>query len=282
MIVAHLSDIHLCRELGGRRQLKSILQLVQNAQSKGAEHFIFSGDLVEYANHNELKALIKGLQKLHLENHQVTLVPGNHDIFPASQYRLWRSIFRFTKFPRYYDRFLEIAAPYLGEIVHSRPLVQVKELGSDTVLIAIDTNDYSIRNHRQSARGHLSEAAWSAVERTLHERNWQNKIKILAIHHFPYVWGKDIDVDVNFVDIPEVQRRLQTIDWRLILCGHAHSERGLHKLGTEQIVYNGASNPKQGYFICSLIDFSKQRHEIVPQKLEGRLFSGLRLLFARG
>lgn len=282
MKIAHFSDLHLCLEHGGRRQIRSVVQLFKLALQKGCEHFVVSGDIVEYANHQDLSRWLQGLQKLGIQGHQLTLIPGNHDVFPASPYRVWRSLFRFTKFPRYYERFLEIASPYLGEILHNRPLVQFRELNEKTVLYAVDTNDYQVKNHRLSGRGRLPLSIGKLIEDHIEAKRLWDRNLILAIHHHPFRWSTASGHEVNFIDLNGVQEWLTKINWKIILCGHAHSERGLHRLGDEHLVYNGSSNPKLGYFICSVIDVAQNREDIVPQKLEGRLFSGLRAIFARG
>ena len=65
------------------------MALVEDAGARGAEHLIISGDLVESGEMKVLKAFVAALKKLGWTgSKRLTIIPGNHDIFPVSNRKL--------------------------------------------------------------------------------------------------------------------------------------------------------------------------------------------------
>jgi hypothetical protein len=84
--IALLSDLHLT---GVNRDFECCLALVEDAAAHGANHLVISGDLVESGEMKILKAFVSALKDLGWAGSRfLTIVPGNHDIFPATNRKI--------------------------------------------------------------------------------------------------------------------------------------------------------------------------------------------------
>lgn len=84
--IAHLSDLHLT---GVNLDFECSLALVEDATANGAEHLIISGDLVESGEMGVLKGFVAALKYLGWAgSNRLTIIPGNHDIFPWTYRKL--------------------------------------------------------------------------------------------------------------------------------------------------------------------------------------------------
>ncbi len=113
MKIAHFSDLHLCSEFGGIAQVNAVLDAIADASERGAEHFVFTGDMVEHANLDDFTPVINGLEKLGFTSSKhITIVPGNHDVVPWS----WGAFnFSFETINSARKKVLESLLPLLSE-----------------------------------------------------------------------------------------------------------------------------------------------------------------------
>lgn len=85
MKIAHISDLHL-NTLYNDSNLQRIKRLIKYISSKSVDHLIISGDLTDNADESDLTLLKKMLLKEGFGNSaNLTIVPGNHDIFGGPQ-----------------------------------------------------------------------------------------------------------------------------------------------------------------------------------------------------
>lgn len=90
--IAHFADFHL-RNAG--KDLERALALVADAVGPevSADHIVVAGDIVDLANIKLVTRFVTGLKGIGLSGPaRLTIVPGNHDIFPVSKRPPWLSI----------------------------------------------------------------------------------------------------------------------------------------------------------------------------------------------
>ena len=99
MRIAHLSDLHILeaaervrfdvrlvsvgRRLDAQDRADKARRAIVVARANGAEHFLFTGDLTETGTAAQFEAFGKLLHDCGLRTDEVTLVPGNHDLYTS-------------------------------------------------------------------------------------------------------------------------------------------------------------------------------------------------------
>jgi Icc protein len=107
--IAHLSDVHMLEARPGRSRAgwsmrhhflsfgrpldvagrrRKLASSLSAARRGGASHVVISGDLTETGLPSEYEALAEALHGCEFAPHQITLVPGNHDLYESPD--AWR------------------------------------------------------------------------------------------------------------------------------------------------------------------------------------------------
>ncbi len=237
--IAHLSDLHLTTV---NRDFDCCLALVEDAGAQGAEHLVISGDLVESGEMKILKAFVAELKKLGWAgSNNLTIIPGNHDIFPATNRKfptLWRptsifkdfiSITRGSRTGKGYRSLRRGDAYPFGKVLNDK-----------IVLVGLDTTRNEEYNPKNWASGELSEDQMAATDEFFSE--WSHiPHRIVVMHHHP--WREDFHhswIEQNFV-IPspdEVFKWIRGSRATLVLCGHVHQKDSIEKrsFGTRRVI----------------------------------------------
>ena len=100
--IAHLSDVHLLerdvarrgtfqrlrmrfvsmgRELDEAERARNLTRALEAAKSAGARHVVISGDLTELGTPAQFERVAELLHGSSFAPHEITLVPGNHDVY---------------------------------------------------------------------------------------------------------------------------------------------------------------------------------------------------------
>src|SRR5436190_1703248 len=79
--IAHFGDLHLG---DFDAEFEWTLDMVDDAFERGANHVVFTGDIVDAAEVDVIEGLVRELDKRGHGPRQISLVPGNHDIYPLS------------------------------------------------------------------------------------------------------------------------------------------------------------------------------------------------------
>jgi 3',5'-cyclic AMP phosphodiesterase CpdA len=235
--IAHLSDLHLT---GVNQDFGCCLALVEDATAHGAEHLIISGDLVECGQMKVLKDFVAALKdRGWAGSNRLTIVPGNHDIFPASTrvlpvlrrptsiYHDFAAITRGSRTGKGFRSLLRGAAYPFGKL-----------LNDQVVLVGLDTTRNGERNPQNWAGGELSEEQMAATEEFFTQ--WSHvPHRVIVMHHHPWREGFDTHsieriigrVEQNFVkpSPEEVFAWIKSSNATLVLCGHVHQQLGIEK-----------------------------------------------------
>lgn len=242
--IAHLSDLHLS---GVNLDFECCMALVEDAGMRGAEHLIISGDLVESGEMKVLKAFVAALKKLGWAgSKRLTIIPGNHDIFPVSNRK-----FTLPRRPTaiFHDFVAITRGSRTGKGFRSLRRGEAypfgKVLNEQVVLVGLDTTRNHEYNPLKWAAGELSEDQRAAADEFLGAWNHVPH-RILVMHHHP--WSQRFAREYKFIDpleqnfvIPppdEVFEWIQGSNATLVLCGHVHQKSGIEKvsLGNRRVI----------------------------------------------
>ncbi len=261
MRLAHFSDFHICHR-DAALEAQRAAALVDHPIESGAKHLVFSGDLANHGNLKDLDPLVASLQKHgFLRAERLTVVPGNHDIWPFGERSFAADIWDWAKSnlaslcalkpdlpaQRRFEDFVRTFGPaYQGATRASRsnPFPCLKQVGDARLVLLDTTADLALRH----AQGLLAEEDAEWVLETLTPLEGP---RILVMHHWPFEWstvdpnvianrlptfarkaiellGGDPDqlardlVDVNFRDLKAVRRFIKAGRFDAVLCGHLH------------------------------------------------------------
>jgi DNA repair exonuclease SbcCD nuclease subunit len=197
------------------------------------DHLVITGDLVESGQMNVVEAFLSALKERSWSSaDRLTLIPGNHDIFPAS-IRVVPPLRRPTG---NFDTFVKLTrGSRIGvggtKLVRGEPFPFGKMLKKDVALVGMDTTRNGQYNPRRWAEGELQAHHCKAVEEFFAEHP-KAKHRVVAMHHHP--WREEFEVgwiEQNFTTPPpeEVEAWLRDSGATLVLCGHVHQENGIEE-----------------------------------------------------
>ena len=229
MTIAHLSDVHLSpvRGLGPlhanlkrglglanwllkRRKvhLRSVVDaLVADLRSQKPDHIVVSGDLVNLGLPGEHEHALAWLDALGPAS-QVTVVPGNHDIYC----RLWRD--RGVERWRAYMTSNAQGAKYARPAERGFPFVRILgKVALVGVVSAVPTPPFY-------ATGQVGRAQLEALDHTLGLLGRDDLTRIVVIHHPPL--PGQADSRRGLTDAPQLEQVLRLRGAELVLHGHNH------------------------------------------------------------
>lgn len=230
--IAHVSDLHLLSPAGikwremlfnkrltgyanfawrrGRVHRREYLQAVLAAAST-ADHIVVTGDVTNLAFEDEFREASRMLDDI-ARKVEVTVIPGNHDIY-------LRRIQRDRSFPRYFGRFLESDLPELGVDLPAGRYPCVKLRGS----VAIIALSSAVPRPPFIAAGYLGTAQLEAFTKVLLHPEVMARTPVILLHHppvdnrCPLVRLRD-----GLVDGASFQSALAPLAHGLVLFGHLH------------------------------------------------------------
>lgn len=196
MRIAHLSDLHVAAavELGriwnkrltgyanlvlrrGRAHRLELLEAVAEGVARsGADHVIISGDLTNLALEAEFE-LARGFLQRHLQlpASEVSIVPGNHDVYTRGAWRAGR-------FARYFAPNATSDLPEIGvELPVGRfPFVRLR---GPMAIIGLCS---AVPRPPFVASGRLGEAQLDALRRALAHPEVTARTPVVVLHHSPF------------------------------------------------------------------------------------------------
>jgi 3',5'-cyclic AMP phosphodiesterase CpdA len=154
------------RRLDALERRRKLDRAITAARRAGADYFIFSGDLTEYGNDSEYECLAEALCDARLSPDDVTLVPGNHDVYSSAD--AWK---RAMEGPL--KMFAAGSAGAPGKIVERQDL-------------SIMPVDCTRHQHVTRSGGELSDAWADALDHRLGDPLLAKKPLVVVQHHPPY------------------------------------------------------------------------------------------------
>ncbi len=231
--LAHFGDLHLRSQDG---DLRHALAMVDDAVQNGADHLVFSGDILDDADAGVLKSFVRELRARNLAHAAaLTVVPGNHDIFPTCWPPTWRSLARtiFGTAQSNFDRFARLTAwsrrgVAADELFANAPYPFAKSLSNDVAMVGLDTTINENWRPTSWAAGELPEEDINEVKGFFQKR--RNVVhRIVVMHHYPFADFQNVDPRVNMkFEVPDAATVRNWLGWAnatLVLCGHIHDNR---------------------------------------------------------
>lgn len=231
--IAHIADLHVRSRTGpdwrtvlftkrvtgcanlllrrGRVHRREFLQAVLKTASQGVDHCVITGDLANLALESEFaeaESLLDGVAR----TVEVTVVPGNHDLYVPP-------VFRERRFPGHFGRFLRSDLPALARDLPAGPYPCVKLRGP----VAIIGVSSAVPRPPFVAAGSVGAEQLAALTAVLAHPAVAARTPVILIHHPP------IDRRCRLVrlrdglrDDAAFQGALQPVARGLVLSGHLH------------------------------------------------------------
>jgi len=231
--IAHISDLHVLSRAGahwrdiifnkrltgyanlilrlGRVHRREYLLAVLSAAVARADHLVVTGDITNLSLEHEYEEA-RALLEEAAQRTEVTVVPGNHDIYLPSTHRRRR-------FPHHFHQFLQSDLPQLALDLPAGPFPCVKLRGS----VAIIALSSGVPRPPFIAAGYVGHAQLEAFETVLAHPEVQRRTPIVLIHHPPVDARPRIEqLRDGLVDAAAFRSSLARLARGLVLFGHLH------------------------------------------------------------
>jgi 3',5'-cyclic AMP phosphodiesterase CpdA len=231
--IAHVSDLHVLSPFGvewrrtlfnkritgyanlmrqrGRVYRREWLEAVLSAAAAQADQLVVTGDITNLSlerEFEEARALLDGAAR----TVEVTVVPGNHDVYLPS-------IHEERRFPHHFGAFLRSDLPGLARDLPAGPFPCVK-LRGPAAIIALSS---AVPRPPFVASGRVGGAQLAALERVLAHPEVARRTPVVLIHH-PPVDGRIrlAQLRDGLVDAEQLRRVLSPLARGLVIFGHLH------------------------------------------------------------
>jgi 3',5'-cyclic AMP phosphodiesterase CpdA len=235
MRIAHFSDLHLYARGGApawRFLNKRITGWVNLRSRRGnihrasyveaiareigrlrVEHVVITGDLTNLALEAEYELARDVLERqLGLDPAQVTVVPGNHDVYT-------RGAMASRRFEHYFGAWLHSDLPELSTDANGGRFPIVK-LRGDVAIVALSS---AVPRLPFVAAGQLGRAQIAALGRVLEHPEVARRTVVLAMHHPAVSHRSGLNTYLEGLrDAPALMAQLRPLTRGLLLHGHLH------------------------------------------------------------
>jgi 3',5'-cyclic AMP phosphodiesterase CpdA len=240
--IAHVSDLHVLAPAGvelrrvlfnkrvtgyvnmlskrGRVYRQSHLLAVMAAAAAQADQLVVTGDITNLSLEGEYEEARRLLEEAAGAT-EVTVVPGNHDIYlPA--------IHRERRFPHHFSAYMHSDLPELALDLPAGRFPSVK-LRGPAALIGLSS---AVPRPPFVSAGYLGRAQLEALARVLAHPEVARRTPVLLVHHPPFDSRFRLEqLRGGLVDARALREALQGLARGLVLYGHLHVRRH-HRLPT--------------------------------------------------
>ncbi len=198
----------------GRVHRREYLLSVFAAAAEQSDHVVVTGDVTNLSlehEYEEAGALLSELAR----RTEVTVVPGNHDIYlPATH--------EGRRFPHHFGRFLESDLPEFARDLPAGPFPCVKLRGA-VAFIALSS---AVPRPPFVAAGYVGRQQLEALEHVLAHPAVRQRTPVILIHHPPVdARPRLIRLRDGLVDAEALRAVLATQGRGVVLFGHLHVRR---------------------------------------------------------
>lgn len=231
--LSHVSDLHVLAPLGvelrrvlfdkrvtgyvnlvtrrARVYRRDYLLAVLEAAAKDADHLVVTGDLTNLSLEGEYEEACRLLGEV-ARTTEVTVVPGNHDIYlPAIHHE--------GRFPHHFAPFIESDLPSLALDVPAGRFPTVK-LRGPAAIIGLSS---AIPRPPFVSAGHLGRDQLDALARVLEHPEVARRTPVVLVHHSPFDSRFRLEqLRGGLVDAKALRSALEPLSRGLVLYGHLH------------------------------------------------------------
>lgn len=231
--IAHISDLHVLAPSGfelrrivfnkrvtgyanlltkrARVYRRDYLLSVLATAASSADHLVVTGDITNLSLESEYEEAVRLLDDA-ARSTEVTVVPGNHDIYLPS-------IRRERRFPHHFGKFMESDLPALALDLPAGRFPGVK-LRGPAAIIGLTS---AVPRPPFVSAGHVGKAQLAALEQVLRDPEVSRRTPVVLIHHSPFDSRFRLEqLRSGLVDAGALRAALQPITRGLVLYGHIH------------------------------------------------------------
>jgi 3',5'-cyclic AMP phosphodiesterase CpdA len=235
MKIAHLSDLHLLAidgvpfrrflnkratgwlnlrvKRGAIHRASYVRALLREVTLMRVDHVVITGDLTNLALESEFDLARDTLSReLGMDPSEVTVVPGNHDLYT-------RGALRSGRFEKYFERWLRSDLPELAVDTNGGrfPIVRLRD---DVAIVGLSS---AVPRPPFIAAGELGEAQIEALKRVLAHPEVARRTAVLVLHHPVLQHGSALKRYAEGLrDAASLRSALQPLERGLVLHGHLH------------------------------------------------------------
>lgn len=296
MLIAHLSDLHLCSKFKPENIHKTE-RIIERGLEQGVNHFVFTGDISDNADVNDYKVfrdLLKNYDLLHSDKSSVVI--GNHDIFGGV--RIPTDVLTFpskckntdyeTKLQKFVESFRELFENVFFPL-KDKFFPYAKNI-SDTLIIGLNSIDrYSKLKNPFASNGKVDREQRKGLKMIFEQKDYELLNKILLIHHHFYknniepkpsnnsLWDRIESFTMKLRGKKKLVSLLHDIGINFVLHGHSHevleySRRGLRFLNAGGVIDNGDPDIAQLILLRTAPEQIYSWTENIPRKTEGKIY----------
>lgn len=234
--ITHVSDLHVLAPFGvemrrvffnkrmtgyanlvmkrGRVYRRDYLQSVLAAAALRSDHLVVTGDITNLSLEGEYEEACRLLDDVSRST-EVTVVPGNHDIYLPG-------VHRERRFPHHFGGFFESDLPSLALDLPAGRFPSVK-LRGPAAIIGITS---AVPRPPFVSAGYIGRDQLAALERVLEDPEVSRRTAVVLVHHSPFDSRFRLEqLRGGLVDAAALRRILQPLSRGLVLYGHLHVRR---------------------------------------------------------
>jgi 3',5'-cyclic AMP phosphodiesterase CpdA len=234
--IAHVSDLHVLSRTAaqwrsivfnkrltgyanlvlrrGRVHQRDYLLSVLETAARQSDHLVVTGDITNLSlehEYEEARALLASAARLT----EVTVVPGNHDIYLPSTHAERR-------FAHHFSAFLQSDLPELARDLPAGPFPCVKLRGA-VAIIAVSS---AVPRPPFVAAGYVGHSQLEALEQVVAHPAVRERTPVVLIHHPPVdARPRLVQLRDGLADSPAFQTVLSKLPYGIVLFGHLHVRR---------------------------------------------------------
>lgn len=234
--LAHVSDLHVLAPAGvelrrvlfdkritgyanlvmrrARVYRRDYLVAVLEEASRQGDHVVVTGDITNLSLEGEYEEAARLLDDV-ARGAEVTVVPGNHDIYLPR-------ILHDRRFPHHFQRFMQSDLPELAVALPAGHFPFVK-LRGQAAIIGLSS---AVPRPPFVSAGFLGEAQLAALGRVLAHAEVAKRTPVILVHHSPFDSRLRIEqLRGGLVDAKALRAALAPLARGLVLYGHLHVRR---------------------------------------------------------
>jgi 3',5'-cyclic AMP phosphodiesterase CpdA len=234
--VAHVSDLHVLSRTGsewrrivfnkrmtgyanlvlrrGRVFRRDYLRAVLAAAARHADQVVVTGDITNLSLEGEYAEARRLLDEV-ARSTEVTVVPGNHDIYLPS-------VHHERRFPHHFEAFFESDLPALAVELPAGRFPSVK-LRGPAAIIGLSS---AVPRPPFVSAGYVGRAQLAALAAALAHPEVSRRTPIVLVHHDPMdSWLRWEQLRSGLLDARALRRTLSPLARGLVLFGHLHVRR---------------------------------------------------------
>ena len=248
--IAHVSDLHVLSPAGvewrrvlfnkritgqanlmmsrGRVYRRDFLLRVLAAARDAADHVVVTGDITNLSHESEYREAMRLLEDIG-RSVEVTVAPGNHDVYLPTRHHHGR-------FHRHFERFLETDLPEVGVELQPGHFPCVKLRGG----VAFVSLSSAVPRPPFVSAGYLGRDQLAELRRALAHPEVRARTPVLLVHH-PPLDGRPAPLRWldGLIDAARLREALDDVPRGLVLFGHTHRrvhERLVTRAGSVDVV----------------------------------------------